>query len=108
MQYPSNGGNWVSMRLFLRVVEMEVPMVRPSRRLELVHFESRPYDQLRQRVCVSLELTVAVEADVAVADGAVEDGLLRRDAGRDHRPAVRHVSVTRLRHGRRLTAACEV
>ena len=50
-------------------------------------------------------LTGVVEADMAVANGAVEDGLLRRDARCHHRPAVRHVLVPRLRHRRCLLAA---
>ena len=52
------------------------------------------------------ERTGVVEAGVAAADGAVEGRLVRRDAGRDGRPAVRHVPVTRLGQGRRLSAAC--
>ena len=44
---------------------------------------------------------------MAAADGAVEGRLVRGDAGRHRRPAVRHMPMARLRERRRPTTACQ-
>ena len=62
----------------------------------LVRYRAGQRTQSHHPVRVSAGLTGVVESDVAMADGAVEYGLLRRDAGRHHRPAVRHVMVAGL------------
>jgi len=90
---------------------------KPYSAHQVLYASSQPDCQLQVRVLgmmakmpaptVAPARTGVVEAaGVAAADGAVEGRLVRWDAGRDGRPAVRHVTVTRLGQGRRLSAAC--